>query len=156
WLQDNLGLTPSAAYASIRTARQLEELPATAASFRRGEISAEHVGVICRAMDQVGKTRLHPASTEHSLLQVARRQDPHRLHDHWQELRYQSDQEAAERSEAEQHERRWLNLSRTRWGTYRIAGELDPENGGLLRTALEAVAGKRRKDDQRTPAQRRT
>ena len=156
WLQDNLGLTPSAAHAHIRTARLLQQLPATAGSLRRGEISAQHVSVICRAMDQVPKTRLDPASTEHSLLEVARRQDPHRLHDHWLELRYQSDQEAAERAEAEQHERRWLNLSRTRWGTYRIAGELDPVNGGLLRTALEAVAGKRRKDDRRTPTQRRT
>ena len=155
-LAHTLHLTSSAAYAQIRRARQLEHLPATAAALRRGEINDQHVYVICRAMAAVPRTCLDPDSTERSLLDKARCSDSHSLHEHWLQLRYRSDQEAAEIDEAEQHERRWLRFWRTRYGTYRIEGELDPVNGGLLRTALTSLCSVRSKDDERTPFQRRT
>src|SRR5262245_45148309 len=52
WLQDTLHLSSSAACGQLRTARRLDQLPRTAAAFRRGELSAQHVGVLCQAMDQ--------------------------------------------------------------------------------------------------------
>ena len=155
WLQERLQLTGNAAYARIRTARKLEELPRTAAALRSGEIGAEQASLICRYMEQVPKTRLEPGSTESSLLEAARTMDPWSLEQHWQQLRYQADQEAGLQAEEEQHRRRWLNLWQKRSGSYRIEGELDPENGALLKTAIRALAGRPRKDDERTPAERR-
>src|SRR5262249_23677780 len=48
WLSETLKLTPNQAYAQVRTARMLEQLPWTAAAFRRGQISSQHVAVIRR------------------------------------------------------------------------------------------------------------
>ncbi len=155
-LEHDLHLTSSSAYAQLRSARMLEHLPATAAALRRGEINDQHLDVICRAMAAVPRTCLDPDSTERSLLDKARCSNPHALREHWLQLRYRSDQEAAEIDEAEQHDRRWLHLWRTSYGTYKIEGQLDPVNGGLLRTALTSLCSVRSKDDTRTPVQRRT
>src|SRR5882672_820642 len=81
--------------------------------------------------------------------------DPYALHHHWLQLRYQSDQEAAVVAEAEQYDRRWLHLWQLRSGSFRIEGELDPETGTTLHTALRAIMGRSRKDERRTPSQRR-
>ena len=155
FLQDHLHLTANAAHAQVRTARQLEHLPRTAAALRAGHIGSPHVAVICRAMDQVARTSLDPDATEHTLVEAARRMDPYTLEQHWRQLRYQADQEAGVEAEEEQRRRRWLNLWRTQVGTYRIEGELDPENGAAVRTALASLSRKRSRDDERNPAQRR-
>src|SRR5215831_183285 len=68
WLGEPLKLTPNQAYAQVRTARMLEQLPWTAAAFRRGQISSQHVGVIRRAMEQVPRTCLDPSEAEPALV----------------------------------------------------------------------------------------
>src|SRR5499427_5434138 len=75
WLRETLKLTPNQAYAQVRTARMLEQLPWTAAAFRRGQISSQHVGVIRRAMEQVAKTCLDPSYVEPALVFAARQMD---------------------------------------------------------------------------------
>src|SRR5262245_11977334 len=155
WLRENLRVTSNAAYAMVRTARQLEGLPEVAAAFRAGFISSQHVSVICRAMGQVDKTCLDRRSTEHELVEAAREMDPYTLLRHWHQMRYQADQEAAELAEEEQRRQRWLNLWQTADGTFRIEGELDPENGVALKTAMRALMGRPRQDDERKPAERR-
>ena len=156
WLCDELKMTSNAAYARVRTARALDEkLRLTAGALRRGEIGAQHVAVIRRAMEQVGKTCLDPASVESELVFTAQQRDPFELEQHWQQLRYRADQEAAEEAEEERRKRAWLSLRQTWWGNYRIEGELDPENGAKLKTALQAIMGRKAKDDERTPMERR-
>ena len=155
WLQHNLRVTSNAAYAQVRTARQLEGLPQVAAAFRAGQIGSQHVSVICRAMGQIEKTCLEPGGAERELVEAARAKDPYSLQHHWQQMRYRADPEAAVVAEEEQRERRWLVLKQTPDDTYRIEGELDAENGAALKTAMGALMGRPRKDDRRTPAQRR-
>ena len=156
WLSDELKMTSNAAYAQLRTARALDgELRLTAAALRRGEISARHVDVIRRAMEQVGQTCLAPDQVERELVVAARQMDPFELERHWKQLRYQADQVAAEEAEEEQRRQSWLSLRQTWWDTYRIEGELDAETGATLHTALRAIMGRKAKDDQRTPMQRR-
>src|SRR5215469_8195146 len=75
WLRETLKLTPNQAYAQVRTARMLEQLPWTAAAFRRGQISSQHVAVIRRAMEQVAKTCLDPSGVEPALVFAARQMD---------------------------------------------------------------------------------
>jgi Domain of unknown function (DUF222) len=156
WLCDELKLTSNQAYAQIRTARALDgELRLTAGALRRGEISAQHVAVIRRANEQVEKTCLDPVSVESELVFVAKQQDPFELEQHWKQMRYQADREAAEEAEEEQRKQAWLSLRKTWWGNYKIEGELDPENGATLATALRAIMGRKAGDDDRTPMQRR-
>ncbi|HYW27870.1 MAG TPA: DUF222 domain-containing protein [Terriglobales bacterium] len=156
WLQEQLQLTPGAAHAQVRTARQLQHLRRTAAALREGLISAQHVSVICRAMDQVGRTSMEPSDVEAMLVEAARRMDVHNLHRHWLQLRHQADREAAEVAEEQQRGRQWLNLWETTYGVFRLEGELDAETGCTLKTALRALMGRRpARGDDRSPAQRR-
>src|SRR5215472_4955362 len=156
WLCNELKFTSNAAYAQLRTARALDgELRLTAAALRRGEISAQHVTVIRRAMEQVDRTCLERSSVESELVLAARQMNPFELERHWKQTRYQADQAAAEEAEEEQRQQSWLSLRRTWWDTYRIEGELDAETGATLHTALRAIMGRKAKDDERTPAQRR-
>jgi len=156
WLSDALKLTSNAAYAQLRTARALDgDLRLTAAALRSGEISARHVDVIRRAMEEVPKTCLEPASVESELVVAARQMDPFELERHWKQIRYEADQVAAEEAEEEQRRQSWLSLRRTLWDTYRIEGELDAETGATLHTAFRAIMGRKAKGDERTPMQRR-
>lgn len=50
WLRGHCRLAPAEATAIISTGRRLEQLPATAAAFSRGDIGALHARVITRAM----------------------------------------------------------------------------------------------------------
>src|SRR5205807_302152 len=135
---------------------QLEQLPRTAGALRRGEIGGQHMSVICRAMSQVPRTCLEPSSTEAMLVDAACRMDPHQLHQHWLQMRYQADQEAGLAAEEEQRQRRWLRLWQTQFGTFRLEGELDAEGGATLKTAIKGILGRRpARDDQRSPDQRR-
>ena len=88
WLQETLTLGPGAAYARLRTARQLQELPRTAGALRRGELGVPQVSVICRAMEELPRTCLSPSDAEAELVEAGRRMDPRRLLRHWQQLRY--------------------------------------------------------------------
>jgi hypothetical protein len=156
WLSETLKLTPNQAYAQVRTARMLEQLQRTAGAFRRGQISSQHVAVIRRAMEQVPKTCLDPSDVEPALVFAARQMDPFELDQHWQQMRYQADQEAALEAEGERRRQRWLSLRQISTGNYRIEGVLDAEGGATLKTALQGILGRHpAKDDKREPAQRR-
>jgi hypothetical protein len=53
------------------------------------------------------------------------------------------------------HERRFLHMSQTLDGVYRIDGWLDAEGGAVLNTALDSVMGPRLADDDRSATERR-
>jgi hypothetical protein len=112
--------------------------------------------VICRAANEVRETTMNASFVEGSLLDAARRMDPPTLRRHWAQMRYQADQEAGLMAEEEQRQRRWLRLWQTRFDTYRIEGELDAESGAIVKTAFKALLGRRPRDDERTPDQRRS
>jgi len=159
FLEERLRLTPAQAYGQVRTARRLEELPQTGRAFGRGEVSAAHVGVICRAIEQL---RSKPPAwecaegyVEAMLLDAAGRMDARELLRHWRQLYHQLDQEGELEQENQQRRRRWLRLQQKWDGSYHLEGELDPEGGTLLKTALKGLLGPRRGDDERSPDQRR-
>jgi hypothetical protein len=155
WLERALQLTPGAAHARIRTAHQLETLPGTAIALRNGEIGGQQAAVICRAMEQVGRTNLDPADVEEQLVDAAQRTDPRELRRQWCQTRYQADREAGEEAEEEQRRRRWAHLRQTYDGGCRLEGEFDPEGAAVLRTAIRGIVGRRRaKGDERTGEQR--
>jgi hypothetical protein len=106
-------------------------------------------------MEEAEKTCLELDQVEAELVLAARQMDPRELERHWRQMRHQADQAAAEAAEEEQRRQSWLSLRQTWWDTYRIEGELDAETGATLATALRAIMGRKAKDDERTPMQRR-
>jgi len=155
FLQESLHLSSNAAYARIRTARQLASMPRTVAALRRGELSSQQLAVICRAVEQAAQTTLEPSRVESELIEAARRMDHLELERHWFQMRYQADQEAGLAAEQEQRRRRWLYLRQTRDGSFRMEAQLDAETGVTFKTALHALMGPRASHDDRTPAERR-
>jgi Domain of unknown function (DUF222) len=55
----------------------------------------------------------------------------------------------------EAYDRRFVHLSQTLDGIFRLDGQLDAEGGAALRSALEALMGPPADDDDRTATQRR-
>jgi hypothetical protein len=72
WMRSMFRMSSSMAYAQIRTARFLSELPATMEALEEGLISSQHASVISRCLDQARKTSLDPDETEALLLEAAR------------------------------------------------------------------------------------
>ncbi len=158
WLRDELHMTGSAAWGQVRLARQLRDLPATAAAFAGGELSYQHTMAVVRTVDRValgagGSGRAQVA--ELMLLDEAREHNPHDLLMWGRHLRHRLDPAELADEEDEQHRRQWLNLNRTWNGGYDLEGHLDAEAGTTLKVALQGVLGPRRKDDERSPGQRR-
>jgi hypothetical protein len=156
WLQSTFQVSSNAAYAQVRTAQTLENLPATAQALQEGKISAQQAAAICHSVDRAQKTRLEPGSLERNLLRAAATMDAAELKHEYNRLLYRADQEAGVAAEEELYKRRWLNLWKPGYSEkFKLEAELDPETGCMLRTALHALMGKPAKDDDRNPAQRR-
>jgi hypothetical protein len=103
----------------------------------------------------------HPeafAEAEELLVDAARSlgiRDLRRALDHW---RGAVDHRAAEDADRERYERRNLHVSPTFDGMVRVDGDLDPENGQALLTALRAIGDadvRNGTEQSRSPAQRR-
>lgn len=150
WLTGRFRLSGGAARDQVRIARGLEEMPLVREALRDGEISLPAVRVLAHAREAA------PAAfgdAESLLVDVARTHPVghlHRVVTHWRERAVADgfDVRAGRR----------LHASVTLGGMVRVDGDLDPEGGEVLLTALAAVmdAGSRsREQETRTPAQRR-
>ena len=153
WLKQRVRLAPNAASEQVRVARQLDRHPEAGRAFAAGAVGFAHAQVITRVLEDAPAEVAREA--EPSLVEAARRTDPHRLGMATRHLRHTFAPEAALDEAKHNHERRRLHISESMDGVYYLDGVLDTEGGALLRTALDAVMGPPARDDERTPAQRR-
>ena len=157
WLVQTFRVAHAAAAGDVRTARALEAMPATKDAVAAGDVSMSGARalVAAREADQEAFSEAEPllvdAATRHSV------RDLNRVVAHWRNA-----VDSRRRLEVEEdplRERRRLHASPTVFGMVRIDGDLDPETGETVLTALRAVmdAEGRSSDpeDRRTPAQRR-
>ena len=153
WLRWQCNLVPGAASEQVEVARLLDSLPQTAQALAEGEIGFRHAALIARTAEQLGEKM--EAHAEEILVSAAKELDPLRLRRATAQLRHclQPEEVLAEANQA--HERRYLFLSQTFGGIFRLDGQLDAEGGAALQTALAAVMGPPAAGDERTPAQRR-
>jgi hypothetical protein len=155
WLQAFARLSGHTAHANVRTLRTLRLLPDVAAAFADGTISAEHVEQFCRLHDREPDHIV--ARVERILLGLATTSDPSDLRkacDHVRYAAHANDGPEGPDPDARAFERRQLTLSRV-GDLWHVAGQLDPETGALLRTALEAYTPPPAEGEPRTAAQRR-
>ena len=155
WLSDQLKLASGAAHSQVRLARQLRALPDTAAAFASGALSAQHATAVARTVDRVVLGGGQGQVAESMLLVEARTRSPYDLLMWGRHLRHRLNPAELADEEEQEHEKRWLNLSRRCDGSYDLEGHYDAEDGTMLKVAIDGVLGPRARDDRRSPAQRR-
>jgi hypothetical protein len=157
WCMSRFRVSAGVAATDVRTARALDGMPATRDALASGEISmsAARVLVSARESDREAFTE-----SEALLLDAARRHsvsDLARAVGYWRHAC--ESRRRVEVNEDPLYGRRRLHVSPTVFGMVRIDGDLDPETGETVLTALtscvDAEARSGNDEDRRTPSQRR-
>lgn len=153
WLRRTCRLAPGAARERVVVARQLTDLPATAAQIAAGDISYRHAALIATATAELPEAAdREPAET--ILLEAAGRTDPANLRKLTTHLQFVLDPDGSRQRGEDAHQRRRLFVSPVLDGRFALDGSLDAEGGATVLAALSAL-GSPTAGDERTPAQRR-
>lgn len=155
WVVGRFRVAWGAAREHVRLARALDHMPETRAALDEGEVSMSAVRVLVAAREasveafERCERQLVEAARIHSVSELAR------VAAFWREA---AEQEDAPGGEDRLRARRRLHASASLMGMVRVDGDLDPETGESLLTALKAVLDAESRsgaDDDRTPAQKR-
>jgi hypothetical protein len=156
WLAATFKVTWGSARQSVRVARALEEMPTTRRALDDGDLSMSAVRLLVMAREadptafERDEAQLVEAARIHSM------NDLQRVAAYWRQA---VEREHSLDGDDKLRERRRLHASVSFLGMVRVDGDLDPETGETLLTALGAVldaeSRSRSQDDVRTPAQRR-
>ncbi len=130
WLAVRGGLDAGTAREKVRVARALEELPLTSAWYGLGRLTFSQV----RAL-----TRVATPDDEAELLEAARGCTAAQVERMVRGWRMRSADDALAREE-ERQRARCLSIVPDLDGMYRVTGRLTPEQGAILRRALDAAA----------------
>ena len=149
WLKANCHMGGGAAGDRICAGQQLECLGLSSTAMAAGEIGFAHFALIARTSAAVGE-RLDEAN----LLRQARKLNIARFHDACYHARHAANPQSCANEEAQGVEARSLTMSSGADGTVFINGTLDKVGGAAVRTALEPLAKRAGKDDDR-PRDRR-
>jgi Domain of unknown function (DUF222)/HNH endonuclease len=158
WFARRFGQSHSTAVGDLRLARALLDMPATTDALASGEISVSVARILAAARDSDPETF---SEAEAMLVDAARRhsvRDLQRVVSYWRAAaRDMRDPEGG--GEEDLRDRRRLYASPTVFGMVRLDGDLDPEAGETVITALRAYLDAELRspdpEDRRTPAQRR-
>ncbi len=154
WLRDRTVISHGQALARVEMARRLATMRLSQAAFADGRIGWEAVRMLAGARDA------HPGAflaDEATLVGAAESLPTHLLRqalEHWKDA-YDPEHFAA--AQEAKHRRRFLYASRTFDGMVRLDGELDPEAGSTVLSALRSLVEPAALDptDARSSAQRR-
>src|SRR5216683_97730 len=153
WLRWQLNLTASTASERVAISRRLAALPKTEQALAGGDISYRHVALIAETAGQLGDK--FEAHAETILVETAKEVCPWRLQRAIWNLKHCLDSDGVLSEANKAHDRRFLHMSQTLDGVYRIDGWLDAEGGATLHTALDSVMGPWVEGDDRSAAERR-
>jgi hypothetical protein len=156
WLTDQYGMGAGAAKAQVRVATALRQMPDVREAFGAGQITSSAVRLLADARAE------HPepfAEQEEALVEAAQTKGVDELRrvlaDWSQAVEGEQALQAIERLRA----KRRLDIYPTVTGMVRVEGELDPESGEGVVTALQAMVDADLRgswgNDLRTPTQRR-
>jgi hypothetical protein len=155
WLARRCGIPASLAARDVRLARALAAMPRTRTALVDGSISVPAAEMLVGAREA---DRAQFERSEKLLVDLAGRlsaRDLRRAIEHWRAL---ADASAEESGAARRFERRGLFVSPTLDGMVRVDGELDPETGQTVITAIRSLVDsscRNERQDGRRPAQRR-
>lgn len=154
WLVHRLRIAWSTAGQQVRMARGLRRMPRTREALTGGEVSATATAMLVSARET---NAAEFAAVEQTLVEAAATLGMRELRGaiaYWRDAAARAG--AADDAEGTR-ERRRLHVSPVLDGMVRVDGDLDPETGQLVITALRAVMAAPARDvaDRRTPPQRR-
>jgi hypothetical protein len=152
WLRGYGRLSGPAATTCVRRAHLLDSLPAVAMATAAGAVSAEHLDRLVTLAQWVGPAVVARADAD--LADVASQHDPVFLGRVCGRIVAHVDPDGSQPDAAADFARRGLTLTPFD-GMVIVRGQLDPEGGAALATALDAVMPPPASGDPRTPAQRR-
>ena len=152
WLRMVGRMSPSAASRLVNAARLLRDMPLLCAAAEDGLVSAEHVEKVVRLAERVSADVV--AGVQEALTEVACRVDPGRLDAACARVRQHVDPDGPRPDPGVDFSRRGITLSRFD-GMLLVRGQLDPEGGAAVLTALDALLTPPAAADDRSPAQRR-
>src|SRR6185437_14879862 len=153
WLRWQCKLTGPAAFNRVGVARRLDGLALTQEAFAQGSISFRHAALIVGTSEQCKPNWSEEA--ESTLVAAAKRTDPHQLHNACLRQRHILEPEGMFREAKAIYEQRHLHLSQSLEGVFHLNGQLDPEGGATLQSAIDSLMGPPAFDDHRSAAQRR-
>ena len=153
-LVDRLGISVGTARRLIGLARALGEMPLVRAAFHDGVLDEPRVGLLASAREANPDLFREAEQMLVDSFSGLSRKDFATAVDLW---RQHTDLDAAEQDASHLRDRRYLNVSPTLGNLVRIDGQLDPEAGQTLLTALQSITDPQQLDptDTRTPGQRR-
>ena len=155
WLVSRFKVAWGAAREHVRIARALDHMPRTRRALEEGEVSMSAIRVLVAVRDASADAfeRCEPQLVEAARIHSV--SDLQRVAAFWREA---VEREQALDGEDRLRARRRLHASVSLLGMVRVDGDLDPETGESLLTALRAVLDAESRSgaaDDRTPAQRR-
>ena len=155
WLVSRFKVAWGAAREHVRIARALDHMPRTRRALEEGEVSMSAIRVLVAVRDASADAfeRCEPQLVEAARIHSV--SDLQRVAVFWREA---VEREQALGGEDRLRARRRLHASVSLLGMVRVDGDLDPETGESLLTALRAVLDAESRSgaaDDRTPAQRR-
>ena len=146
WLRTHGRLSAGAAAEHVETARQLEKLPRTEEALARGEIGYQHAVAMARTAEHVGAAQVRKAET--MLLKAAGNMDPGQFASVTRDFEHRVDAEGALTEANRAHQRRYLQIGEAINGLVRIEGQVTPDAGAIIRTAIEPYARPPKGDDR--------
>jgi hypothetical protein len=152
WLSAFGRMSPHAASGACARAAVLDQLPALMAAAQRGEVSGEHVARVTALVEDVGIGPVRAA--DQVLAELAASARPAEVGAACDRIRAHVDPDGAEPDPEAVLQRRGVTLARS-GDMVRLRGQLDPEAGAVVMTALDALMAPPAPHDERSAAQRR-
>ncbi len=149
WLRLNCHMTSGAAGDRLAVGEQVASVPQSIEAMAGGDIGFSHLALIAReaiALQESGSKR---PFDETPLLYKAMDFTVGRFRNYCHHYRHSVDPEGYAKQEAETSQARALSLTTGEGGVLWIRGVLDAEGGATLRTALEPLAKRNGKGDDR-------
>jgi hypothetical protein len=155
WLAARVRLGLSRASQQVKLSRALRAMPVTADAFGSGELSSETVGLLVSAKESAPVAFSEAEGMLVDAAGVLPAREFRAAVAYWRQA---ADASSAEERARRIYDGRHLHVSPTIEGTVRIDGDLDPESGHTLITALRSMQDTWARDeleDRRTAPQRR-
>jgi Domain of unknown function (DUF222) len=150
WLQAFAQMPATVAHRLVKAARLLRRLPKLAAATQTGEVCPEQVQQVARLADQLSVEQI--VEVEPVLADAAVALDPAGFATVCQRVLAHADPDGPDPGRA--FAQRSLSVTPA-GGVVLVRGQLDPEGGAALATALDAVMTPPSEGDERTAGQRR-
>ena len=150
WIRHNCHMGGGAVADRVTVGRQLGAIPDSTEAMASGEIGFAHLALIARTAAAIAESGTNKPFDETALLSMARQFSVGRFRNFCLHMRHVDDPQGYTKDEAGAVEARSLSISTGGSGMVWLRGVLDAEGGATVRTALEALAHKAGKGDDRT------